>query len=308
MTQSFSPITLTPGFYQLGIPFFPAYLSMGQESMLIEGGISATADIIAEQIKTLGIAPEQIKYLALTHSHADHIGALPHLKKRWPHLKCIASPLAAKILSNSKPLKQFQGMDNAISKIMKSKSEIPEIPQTLDKYDFTVDIAVNEDSRFDLGNGISWSTCSIPGHAGCQTAFFEKKEGTLAIGDAIGFYNPEKDIFWPNYFESLNDYVDSIKKLARFPAARIALGHNGVIKNNTGEFLAKALKATGEYHQEMLNRVNDGETLEQIAQDKAKLVWSISDRMPPKVAPMLCRLLIKQSLKTEKNGGLSFEL
>ena len=308
MTQMNDPITLTPGFYQLGIPFFPVYLSMGREGMLIEGGNSATTDIIVRQIEKLGIDPETIKYIALTHSHPDHIGALPRLKKRWPHLKTIASARAAKNLSNEKMLKHFKGMDTAISEIMKSKSEISKIPEALDEYDFTVDILADENSCFDLGNGISWSTCPIPGHAGCQTAFFEKKEGTLVIGDAIGFYNPGKDIFWPNYFESLSDYTDSIKRLATFPANRIALGHNGVIKDNTRKFLDKALKATGEYHQEMLERIGNKETIEDIARDKAELVWSISDRMPPKVAPMLCQLLIEQSLKTSETGNVTFEL
>ncbi len=308
MIQKFKPISVTPSFYQLGTPFFPVYLSMGEEGMLIEGGISATTDIIIEQVKQLGIDPGKIRYIALTHTHADHIGALPRLKKRWPHLKSIASPLAAKILSNGKMIKPFEDADNNISEILKSKSEIPEIPPSLDDYDFKVDIVSDENSRFDLGNGISWSTCRIPGHAGCQMAFFEEKEGTLAIGDAAGYYNPDEDVFWPNYFESLNDYVDSIKKLARLPAARIALSHNGVIKKDVKGFLAKALKTTGEYHQEMINRLAGGESLEAIAQEKAEWVLPIADHMPFEIMPVLCQVLIKQSRKAEKNGGLNFEL
>jgi hypothetical protein len=32
------PIVITPNFYQLGTPSFPAYLSMGEVGMIIEGG------------------------------------------------------------------------------------------------------------------------------------------------------------------------------------------------------------------------------------------------------------------------------
>ena len=301
MTQTFDPIQITPSFYQLGIPFFPAYLSMGKEGMLIEAGLSGTADIIIQQIESLDIDPEQIKYIALTHSHSDHIGALPRLKKRWPHLKCIATPTAKKILSDERTIKQFKGMDMLISEILKSKSIINDIPEALDEYDFSVDIEIEEDSRFDLGDGISWSTSPIPGHTNCQTAFFEDKEKTLAIGDAIGFYVPKVDAFWPNYFESMGDYTNSLERLARFPAERIALGHNGIIEQDIKKFFARAIQATYDYHNEMLDRLENKEALEDIAQEKADMIWAISDRMMPhKVIIMLCQLLIKKSSKIGK--------
>ena len=97
-----NPITITQSFYQLGTPSFPAYLSLGDNGMLIEGGTGATFAIITEQIEELGIEPERIKYLTLTHTHPDHIGAMPHLKRQWPHLKIVASPIAAKILRSER--------------------------------------------------------------------------------------------------------------------------------------------------------------------------------------------------------------
>lgn len=306
MTVKFEPIKITPNLYQLGIPFFPMYLSIGKEAMLIEGGVSGTFDIVVEQIASLGIDPQQIKYIALTHSHADHIGALPRLKRHWPHLKAIGSPLAAKILSNSKMLKQFKGMDGSISKIMHSKSEIDEMPEDLDDYNFQVDIVAQEKDRFDLGNGIAWTAHAVPGHAACQMAFFEEKERALAIGDATGFYNPEKDMFWPNYFESLSDYAGSIKKLAGFNAEYVALSHNGVIDGDATAFFKKALDSTAAYHKEMIARTAKGEAAEDIAMEKAKWVQSIADHMPFNVMTVLCQLLIKQSLKEDGKCDLNF--
>ena len=308
MSKRFDPITLTPNFYQLGTPFFPMYLSVGRDAMLIEGGISATFDIVVDQIREMGINPERIKYVALTHTHSDHIGALPRLRKTWPHLKALGSPLAAKVLQNGDILKEFKGLDTSLSKIMQSKSEIENIPEELYDYNFQVDSVVNDNDRIDLGDGISWTAHVIPGHSACQAAYYEEKEGNLAIGDATGFYNPEKEVFWPNYFDSLPKYISSIRKLARFGANRIVLSHNGCIEGDTNGFLARALESTGAYHREMIDRTQAGENPKDIAMEKAQWVQSIADHMPFNVMPFLCRHLISMSQKENGNGDLDFNL
>src|SRR4030042_6860432 len=94
------PMLITPSLYQLGTPSFPAYLSMGEVGMIIEGGTGPTSGIIVSQIEALGIDPKRIGYVVLTHTHADHIGGVPHLKRAWPHLKLLASPVGSEILGS----------------------------------------------------------------------------------------------------------------------------------------------------------------------------------------------------------------
>jgi len=289
------PITITPNLYQLGTPSFPAYLSMGEEGMIIEGGTGPTFNIIVKQIEALGIDPKQIKYIVLTHTHADHIGAVPHLKILWPHLKVLASPMAAKALSNEEMLKEFLWVDGNIAKLMMKKGEIAELPPVLKDYNFEVDTMVEEGDRIDLGSGIGWTVYNAPGHSPCHIALYEEKEDTLVIGDTTGFYVPEKDVFWPNYFDSLESYINSIRKLSTIPAKRGVLSHNCVIKGEVGKHFEKALSATESYHTELLKRIAAGEDAEKVALEKAEWVNSLTDIQPFKVMHNLSRLLIKRS-------------
>ncbi len=297
--KRYRPVTITPGFYQLGTPSFPAYLSMGDDGMIIEGGTRATSTIIVEQIEELGIEPERIKYLTLTHSHPDHIGAIPHLKKLWPHLKIVASPVAQKILNRlserEEALKEFLWTDRSIAEILVSKGEIAELPPEPDNYTFGVEMVVQEGDRIDLGSGIVWTIYDTPGHSSCHISLHDEKKGTLVIGDATGLYDPEKDMFWPNYFESLEIYCNSIRKLSTLSAQRGILSHNGVIEGGVRNHFQKAIRATESYHLDMVEKLANGEDPEKIALDKAKWVITFTAFIPFEGINGLTRLMLKRS-------------
>jgi glyoxylase-like metal-dependent hydrolase (beta-lactamase superfamily II) len=300
------PLEITPHLFQLGTPAFPAYLSMGEEGMIIEGGTGPTFPLMVDQIEALGIDPRKITYIVLTHTHPDHIGAVPHLQRRWPHIRLLASPIGAQLLGKKELFKEFQLVDLGIAQLMKAKAEIDTLPKPLHDFAFVVDASVREGDRIDLGAGIVWNVYDTPGHSPCHISFFEEKEGTLALGDAAGFYVPEKDVFWPNYFESLGKYCDSIRKLATLPAARAALSHNGVVTGDVRQHLQKAMKAAEKYHNELRERLHKGEFPEAIAMDKARFVDGLTDIQPFKVMYDLCKVLIKNSLQNGSGNHFIF--
>jgi len=117
----------------------------------------------------------------------------------------------------------------------------------------------------------------------------------LMIGDATGFYVPEKDVFWPNYFEALEPYCKSIRKLSALSAKRAALCHNGVIQSGLKEFFQKAIQTTDIYHHEMIKRIESGEDQSVIATEKAQWVNSLTDIQTFEVMLRLAKLLIMKS-------------
>jgi glyoxylase-like metal-dependent hydrolase (beta-lactamase superfamily II) len=294
--KNHKPIEVTPNLFQLGTPAFPTYLSMGEEGMIIEGGTGPTFLIMVDQIKSLGIDPKKIRYIVLTHAHPDHIGAVPHFRRAWPHIRLLASSTGAKILGKTELFKQFQLIDLGIAQLMKAKAEIDALPEPIKHYAFAVDSVVREGDRIELGAGIAWHIYETPGHSPCHIAFFEENEKTLALGDVTGFYVPEKDVFWPNYFESLEKYCNSIRKLAPLPAERAALSHNGVVEGDVRCYLEKAMRATEIYHQELIERLNQGEISEKIAMENGRFVDSLTDIQPFKVMYDLCEVMIRNSL------------
>lgn len=291
------PISVTEHLLQLGTRSFPVYLSMGKIGMIIEGGTGPTAEIIARQVESLCINPEKIKYIALTHTHADHVGAVPRLRILWPHVKVLAGPVAFKFLKRENFIQEFLPADRMIGKIMIDKGDILELPQKLDQYHFEADALVEQGDKIDLGDGVVWRVFDTPGHSPCHISFFEEKEGTLCIGDMTGYFDPDLDVFWPNYFHSLEAYCNSIEKAMNLPSMRGLLSHNGVIEGKMKMHLKKALKATELYHRELLDRMDRGEDRDRVCLEKAEWVVSLGALASCNVINGLCKLLIKQSQK-----------
>jgi glyoxylase-like metal-dependent hydrolase (beta-lactamase superfamily II) len=298
------PITLTEHFFQLGTPFFPVYLSLGKEAMLIEGGTGGELTLVKEQIKELGIDFEKIKYITLTHSHSDHIGLVPHLTQEWDHVQLLANQKVSDALKKADVIKEFIDMDNFIAERLKSIGEINDLPPKLDNYVFNVDTCITDGDKLDLGSGINWKVVNIAGHSPCQIALYEEKEGTLVVGDGAGLYFPKIDEFWPEYFLSLEQYCASMHKLAEFQGNRVALSHFGVAAMDSRAFLKKSLKATEAYHNEMLERTGKGEDANAVALEKTKWVLSNHNYMSFDLTEQMARLLIKRSQKDAGKAGM----
>lgn len=298
------PIQHTEHFFQLGTPFFPVYLSLGKEAMLIEGGTGGTLDLVKDQIGELGLDINKIKYIALTHSHGDHIGLVPHLISEWKHVKLAASPKSVDFLKDPNVVKQFVEMDNFIAERLVSLGETYSKPPKLEKYEFNVGKVIDEGDTLDLGGGVRWRVVRITGHSPCQIAYFEEKEGTLVVGDGAGLYFPKIDAFWPEYFLSLEQYCASMHKLSAFNGKRVALSHFGVVDGNSREFIKKSLKATEAYHNEMIGRTGNGEYPNAVALEKTKWVLSNHNYMSFEITEQMARLLIKRSQKDADKAGM----
>ena len=74
----------------------------GDESVLIGGGMSYVVPDILKQIEDFNIDERKIKRLIILHSHFDHCGIIPYLKKLWPWTRVTASARAKQLLSDPK--------------------------------------------------------------------------------------------------------------------------------------------------------------------------------------------------------------
>lgn len=73
-----------------------------QGDILIDGGTEADAELIADNIRRLGLRLTDVKYLLSSHEHFDHVGGIARLQQ-LTGAELLASPAAAAVLRTGVP-------------------------------------------------------------------------------------------------------------------------------------------------------------------------------------------------------------
>src|SRR3989304_1329393 len=102
----------------------PIFLVKGKDWALIEGAMSFVAPTLFEQLDKMDGAKERLKYLFISHSHFDHVGAVPAIKRTYPDIQVIASESAKEVFSKPNALAYIKGLNDAIAKASAPKSGV----------------------------------------------------------------------------------------------------------------------------------------------------------------------------------------
>ena len=170
--------------------FVNIYIIEGKYITLVDTGVAGSETIIYDYLKSIGRKPEEIKWVLLTHTHPDHIGAL-------------------------KPIVDRTGCKVAVHKAEKNWLEDVELQfkerpvpgfHTLVSGSCKANILVNDGDELDIDEKLLVKAIHCPGHSAGSVAYLFQQDNALIVGDAV----PVKgDI--PIY----DDYQTSIKTLEK---------------------------------------------------------------------------------------------
>jgi glyoxylase-like metal-dependent hydrolase (beta-lactamase superfamily II) len=223
--------------------FFPMSCYLVEEDdglTLIDACMPSMAKSIAATIEQTG---KPLSRILLTHAHADHIGAVPALKLKYPNAKIGISRRDAILLKGDRSLLQ----NEAQSPI---RGGVPK------KAPFEPDFLLQDGDR--VGSLVAIST---PGHTPGHMAYLESRTNTLIAGDAFQTkgglaVSGHMKLIFP--FPALATWntptaIESARKLAALQPARLAVGHGAALDNPVPAMNA-AIAAAEQYWQKKAAR------------------------------------------------------
>lgn len=291
----------------LGTAEYPLYLVRGDgEAIVFEGGVGAVGLLVSEQIEAWGIDPGTVARIIVTHAHPDHVMAIPTLKKLFPAAPVLGSVKAAGALENEKAVSFFAKIDAGLTDSLLKAGSIDDRhrPDPLEEMTISLDGTLEEGDTIPAGE-MRFTVLATPGHSDCSLSFHEPEKGILVISDAAGYYLPDGDYFWPNYFSSYGDYRASLRRLADLDAEILCLSHNAMITGavDIRVFLEAAIAAAESWHRRIVSAARDGREPRDIAEELGAAVYEKTQLLPLDFFQKNCGVLVKQSLAHEGIGG-----
>jgi glyoxylase-like metal-dependent hydrolase (beta-lactamase superfamily II) len=212
----------------LGCEESGVYLLEGKtEAMIISGGMSYIVPQILQQFDEFGINEEKISKILILHSHFDHVGIIPFLKRRLPRAEVYGSARAWEILRMEKAVATINEFSRNVAKRMEEEEAY--FIYDLEWRDDVTGKAVREGDQIDL-EGFNLCIFEIPGHSSCCIAAYVPELKALFPTDGGGIPFDKTIITSGN--SNYTKYQESLEKLKNLEVEVYCADHYGYV---TGE-------------------------------------------------------------------------
>jgi glyoxylase-like metal-dependent hydrolase (beta-lactamase superfamily II) len=236
------------GLWFLGREETGVYVLEGrQESMIISGGMSYIVPDLLQQMTDFNIDERRITKLLILHSHFDHVGIVPFMKRRLPQAEVYASERAWEILTMEKAIRTI----NEFSRTVARRMRMEEVYSTYDlewRDDITGKL-VHDGDRFDLG-GVTVSILEIPGHSSCSIAAYVPEWKALFPTDGGGI--PFRETIITSGNSNYTRFQESLEKLKDLEVDYYCADHYGYMTGEEArEFIPKTIEMAKKHRAEL---------------------------------------------------------
>jgi glyoxylase-like metal-dependent hydrolase (beta-lactamase superfamily II) len=242
---------ITEEFYALGNPALPSYLLMGGSPVLFDSGMTIMGPLYLQDLKKFLGDPNRLSYLFLTHSHFDHAGSAPFLKRKIPDLKVAAGKLAADIFKRPNAIQLIQSLSRPMEE--RFKTQVGEEDVTFRGLE--LDRVLEDGEEIELEGGIVIRVITTPGHTRDAVCYYLPKLKALVGGEAVGSFDRQFNVR-PVFLSSYDDYLSSLEKLRPLKIDLLLLGHHFALTEDAQGMIPKAIEATREYGKRIEEELN----------------------------------------------------
>ena len=231
---------LTDNVVLLGNKYFNHCVVGNEEAIMIECGVTASVANLKSQWQRLGKRPN-VRYLVAMHAHFDHVCGIPMLLELLPKSKVLATEIAQEVLIKPKIVRNFFNQDEKMSEVLASEGILSEKPKSFRVDTIAVDRIIDDKTILNMAGNLSLEIISAQGHSPCGIACYVPHDQVMMVSDACGFQISDTEIF-PIFFQSYELYIQTIKKLVRYPTRILVTAHGQVwLKDDVKQFYQRAL-------------------------------------------------------------------
>ena len=240
---------------------------------LTDCGVPSTYErVLTRALPEIGVEPDEIDWILLTHGHPDHMGGHPGLRGKAPFK--VAAPLEEVIWVESVE-RQWHDFWDTFPGAFSLDSEREGIVAMCGG-DLPVDRILRDGETFELGER-KLEVVLTRGHTRGHCALFERATGLLFSGDVVQIYgirtSSGKSVYAPLY-DDVDDYVHGLERLRALPFTKLCPAHFLPVDRDEGlELIERSIVFTEEMDRlvaDLLARADGPLTTAEVATEVGK--------------------------------------
>jgi glyoxylase-like metal-dependent hydrolase (beta-lactamase superfamily II) len=230
------------------------YLLPGDEPALVETGPTTSAGAVVAGLTSLGLGPEDLAHIVVTHIHLDHAGGVGTLAGQFPRATIWVHQRGAPHLADPERLIKSAGRLYGEQRLLELFGPMEPVPSERLR-------AVDDGDRIPLG-ARSLEVLYTPGHASHHVALIDSAGGALFTGDALGIHLPDARVLRPATPPPDIDVevgVQSIERIRRRAETVLLFSHFGPVSevDELCTVAADRLRKWGRIVREALEETDD---------------------------------------------------
>ena len=208
-------------------------------ALMISGGTSYIAADVTHQIKQFGLQEDALKGILILHAHFDHVGVVPHFKRRHPDLTVYASKRAWELLVSRKVVETI----NQFSRSVAERMGMTDVLNTWE-LDWPVGLSgqeVGEGALISLG-GQDIRVLETPGHSSCSISAYAPGIKALFPSDGGGIPYGQTILSAGN--SNYTRYQQSLERLQDLDVDYLCADHYGYLWGDEARtFIRRSIEA-----------------------------------------------------------------
>ncbi len=247
------------------------FLIFGQEkTVLYDCGMAYCHESLIENIRRALKARgrESLDLVIMSHTHYDHIGALPYVLLAWPDVQVCGSAKAQSVFGSQGAKQTMERLGKAARDVYMPSDE-PVLTDPL-----RVDRVLSDGDRIEIGEGQCIFVLETKGHTDCSLTYVLEPERLMFASESTGVLR-NSEYMETAFLKSYQDTLDSAEKCRACGPKQIISPHYGIVPADfSDQYFDLYIKCAEAEKDFILKLYDQGLDYEQISKKFEDRFWS----------------------------------
>lgn len=278
-----------------------AFLIFGSEkTTLYDCGMAYCHEGLLENIRHAlrDRGKDSLDLVLISHTHYDHIGALPYILNTWPMVTVCGAAKACEVFQREGARRTMKRLGEAARDAYSdSKEPVIVTPMRIDRI-------VKEGDRIQIGEGEYFQVLETRGHTDCSLTYVLEPDGLMFASESTGVLR-NSEYMETAFLKSYQDTLESAEKCKAYGPKQIISPHYGIVpKGFCNQYFDLYVKCAEAEKAFILRCRDEGLCYEEILKRFEERFWSEErgDGQPKDAFYENARHSIKHILEVFKNA------